>query len=64
MTEDQKKWIDNASYMELLKRWRFSIAADTIFQEDTGTYYATVMNQKKSELSPGEQVATSKAIGW
>lgn len=63
VSDEHKSWIDNASYYELLKRWRFS-ENDNIFQGITGTYYADVMNIKKRELSINEQVRISKLIGW
>ena len=31
MTDEQKRWIDNASYEELLRKWRFTPSGDPIF---------------------------------
>lgn len=62
MTE--KEWIDNASYEELLKRWRFSSVGDTIFQGEIGKYYSKIMSEKKNNLSHEEQVRISKNIDW
>ena len=48
MTNEQKKWIDNASYEELLERWRFAPVgvSNPLFQGDTGDYYSAVMKEK------------------
>lgn len=64
MTPEQKEWIDNASYIELLRRWRFSDTGDVIFQEEAGEYYKAVMNKRREEVGPSAHVAASKSIGW
>ena len=64
MTDDEKKWIDNATYEQLLKRWRFASVADDIFQGDTGIYYAEVMAKRRAEVGVDEAAAVSKRIGW
>jgi len=56
-------WIDNASYYDLLYRWRFS-ENDPIFHGETGKYYAKIMNEKKNQLTQDECVRISKLIGW
>ena len=63
MTKEQKEWIDNATYEQLLKRWRFSAAGDPMFQGDTGRHYGRVLREKRS-ADPGEHVRASKSIGW
>lgn len=66
MTNEQKKWIDNASYEELLERWRFAPVgvSNPLFQGDTGNYYSKVMAEKKQQISESAHVQASKAIGW
>jgi len=61
--KQMKEWIDNASYRELLRRWRFSPAGDPFFRNDTeiGDYYSKVMNEKKKHVNA---VAVSKRVGW
>lgn len=61
MTPEQKKWIDEASYYDLLERWRFAPIGDPMFQGAVGEYYATVMKEKR-EADPAGAVATSKAL--
>lgn len=63
MTESQKKWIDNASYEQLLSRWRFAPIGDPMFRGDAGDYYKSVMKAKREE-DPNIHTTTSKKIGW
>jgi len=69
MTDEMGKkvmrdWMDGASYLELLTRWRFADEDDGIFQNDMGKRYVRVMGEKKSKLSEADQVAISKRVGW
>ena len=64
MTDAQREWIDNATYTQLLGRWRMAPIGDAMFQGGTGDYYAEVMKRKREEVGPGAHVAASKAIGW
>lgn len=64
MTQEQKEWIDNASYEALLHKWRFAPIGDMTFQGEDGDYYAKVMFEKKDALDHTEQVAVSKRVGW
>ena len=63
MTDAQKQWIDNASYAQLLSKWRFSPIGDPMFQGDTGQYYKETMC-KKRDANPDSAVQDSKLIGW
>ena len=64
MTTAEKDWIDNATYQELLRRWRNSPAGDSIFQDGAGDYYSKIMAEKRAAVGPAAAVAASKAIGW
>lgn len=57
-------WIDNASYEELLRKWRYAPAGDPMFQGETGQYYSEVMAKKRDEVGNAEHVRASKSIGW
>jgi hypothetical protein len=57
-----KKWIDNASYRELLERWRFAPPGDPIFVGKVGDYYKQKMNQKSNEISFESCVQISKDL--
>jgi len=62
--EQRKKWIDNATYEELLSRWRFSPAGSAWFQGEIGDYYQKVMKEKRKEVGDAGHVQASKKIGW
>lgn len=62
--EERKRWIDNASYGQLLSRWRFAPAGDPFFQREIGKYYSKVLSEKRQEVGNAAHVAASKAIGW
>lgn len=64
MTKEQKDWIDNAGYTQMLGRWRNAPSGDPMFQGETGDYYAEVMKRKREEIGPSAHVAASKTIGW
>jgi hypothetical protein len=61
VTPEQKKWIDEASYEQLLSHWRFAPVGDKLFVGECGEYYQKVMSQKRKEA---DHVAASKGIGW
>ena len=61
MTPEQHRWIDGASYEQLLEKWRFAPVGDPLFQGDTGDYYRDVMQQKKANC---DHVQASKNVGW
>ena len=60
----QKEWIDNASYEELLRKWRFAEIGDPFFTGEIGQYYAKKMDTKRNEVGNEEHVRISKKIGW
>ena len=61
--EAMKKWIDGASYEELLHRWRFAELFSPWFQGDVGAYFSKVMFEKR-DADVAEAIAASKRIGW
>jgi hypothetical protein len=63
MTTEQKAWIDNATYFQLLERWRMAPIGDPMFLGDTGQYYSDTMKAKRAAVGQAEHVAASKAIG-
>ena len=66
MTEEQKTWIDNASYEELLRKWRFGPAGDPIFEGDTGKHYGEIIAKRKNEIGEGVHtiIKFSNLIGF
>lgn len=63
MTEAEKKWIDEASYDQLLDHWRYAPAGDRFFVGDTGTYYKEIMAKRRTEVGNAAHVAASKRLG-
>lgn len=61
---EMKKWIDTASYEDLLARWRFEPSCSPWFRGEIGSYYSAVMIQRGIEVGPEERVRASKAIGF
>ena len=60
---NMRAWIDNASYEQLLFKWRNAPAGDPWFQGAVGDYYARVMKERRN-ADPAEHVRASKSIGW
>lgn len=62
--DDMKKWIDNASYEELLGKWRRAPSGDPFFIGEIGDYFQEAMRRKGDEAGNAERVQASKRIGW
>lgn len=58
-----KHWIDNASYEDLLAKWRHTPSGAIILTGITGLYYQMVMGDKRGRLSSDDRVAISKRVG-
>ena len=59
-----RAWIDQASYVDLLRKWRFAPVGSPFFQGELGRYYAERMAEKRAAAGDAEHVRASKAIGW
>jgi|WetSurSiteA1Bulk_404760.scaffolds.fasta_scaffold00038_3 hypothetical protein len=57
-------WINNASYEDLLRKWRFEPAGSNWFIGEIGDYYEKVLIEKSRKLPVHEIVKVSKSIGW
>lgn len=64
MTPGQKTRIDNMSYYELLKLWRFAESGHELLSGEVGRYYRDVMRTACEEIGPTEHTKISKEIGW
>lgn len=62
MTDEQRQWINQASYRQLLERWRYAPEGDLMVQGTTGDYYSKVMAEQKSLVGQAEHVSISKTI--
>jgi hypothetical protein len=56
------EWIDNASYAQLLNKWRFAPTGDPFFSGEIGDYYSKILAKKRDEHE--NPVAVSKMVGW
>ncbi len=63
-TKEMKAWIDKASYVSLLKKWRFEPSGSPWFEGEVAKYYEEVMFKKKLEIGDAAAVRASKDIGW
>lgn len=64
MKDSEKKWIDEANYEKLLRKWRFAPAGEEIFQGESGVYYADVLAILRAQVGENEHTRVSKEIGW
>lgn len=65
LTESRKAEIDGMSYVELLRKWRFSQIGDPWFHGETGEYISRRMSKLKNAPGGNEMhVKASKMIGW
>ena len=61
MNERIKRWIDAATYQDLLRKWRFASVGDPMFQGEIGEYYSKVMAEKRKTA---DHIQASKNVGW
>jgi hypothetical protein len=72
--QEMVAWISQATYEELLRKWRFEPAGSHWFRGEVGKYFEKMMQVRKvseevaQELMTGEtpdvHVQASKKIGW
>ena len=62
--DEMKQWIDNASYEQLLSRWRFAPAGSLWFQGFIGRYYSKALKEKRTLVGDDEAVRVSKNLSW
>jgi hypothetical protein len=62
LTEERRAHIDSLTYIQLLRKWRFSPSGDEWFQGETGRYWATRMKELVAEGVNHTQA--SKIVGW
>lgn len=65
MTKEEKlAWIKNASYTDLLRKWRFEPMGSEWFLGEIGLAYNNAIGQKRREVGDEAHTAASKEIGW
>lgn len=59
------EWIEGATYMELLAKWRFEPVGSPWFSdEEVSKAFEEALKRKKVEVGHEGAVAASKLIGW
>jgi len=61
--EEMIEWINNASYEDLFRRWRYALSGDAYFHGKVGEHYSNVMYKKRQEIGDEEHTRISKKIG-
>jgi hypothetical protein len=64
MTEDQKNWINNASFETLFRKWRKAPLGDPYLQGECGQYFDKALKEKRKEITDEEYTEISKNLGW
>lgn len=64
MTEHEKKWIDCATYRQLLAKIRFEPVGSPWMTGDTGAHLFARYKELKAQTPLSEQAAASKELGW
>lgn len=62
LTLELKDMIDDMSYEELLRGWRFATIGDKWFQGGTGKYWVERMRDMRK--AGADHAQASKNIGW
>jgi hypothetical protein len=64
LTKENKQHIDNLSYEELLRHWRFAPAGDLWFQGETGSYWQERMKELRDMPGGNDRhIQASKSLG-
>ena len=65
MTEtEMTTWIDEASYVDLLRKLRHAPIGDPIFNGDVGVYFMEVFRKRKIEVGVVTAMEANKEVGW
>lgn len=64
IADDTRKLIDDMSYEQMLRLYRFEPSGSPWFTGEVGDYFHLMMLEKKNALSNEEQVEISKRVGW
>ena len=62
--ETMIKWIDEASYTQLLYKIRFAPIGSPFFQGRVGEHFQKVCAKRRAEIGDAGHVKASKEIGW
>ncbi len=59
-----KDEIDNMSYDDMLRRWRFSPVGDIMFAGEEGEYFEETFRERNKKLGDKGHCKASKRVGW
>ena len=62
--EERIEWIKNATYKEVLRKWRFQPYISPWFVDEVGDFYLEEMSKRRKEMPHSEKVKVSKEVGW
>jgi len=72
--QEMVAWINQASYEDLLRKWRFEPAGSHWFRGEVGKYFEKMMNERRvceevaetlmTGETPNVNAIASKRIGW
>jgi hypothetical protein len=62
--QDMIAWIDQAAYLELLRKNRFEPSGSPWFTGAVGDHFVTVLGRRREEVGNDEHVRCSKLLGW
>jgi len=65
MTHDElTHWINTATYVELLRKWRFAPSEDAMFQDEIGVHFAFTLAHRRKEIGAVAAIAASNLVGF
>jgi hypothetical protein len=65
ITHEERKWIDTADYITLLRKWRFEPATSLYFSRDAVyNHFSKRLNMLGLRMTNEERVKISRKIGW
>lgn len=64
LTPELKKKIEDMSYEELLRRWRFYLPGDPMFKGEVGEFFAITLVKRREQVGAAQHTTVSKMIGW
>lgn len=62
LSVEHKELIDNMSYAEMLRLWRFEPTGSVLFIGEAGEYFRKVLAEKEAACE--NVAAVSKLVGW
>lgn len=64
LLEDRLAWIAAASYIDLLRAWRYTKMGSTVLHGESGVAFHKRFNAIRGTMTPEELAQASKEVGW